>query len=245
MRSPLKALLITGSLVAAGLGPAVPAAAAELAPTLNTTNFACASNGVCEVGPGNVGMPFAAGLNVFGDGVPQAPTEKYYGYFFRMTIISGSLPPGLQLSAPSTEWTVAGTPAQAGTYPFTVQFTASQTGPNGIPAVAGLSGTQQLSITIGTGGSDRPAGVRARYNGHLFRLNVSGYDANVSLLWSASVTSTAKVIFSNQPNAVTSNNGGFGVNDHISDPCGYASCSLTVTNSLGFSGTVIMPPPTY
>ena len=73
----------------------------------------------------------------------------------------------------------------------------------------------------------------------------AGWDANNSALWSASVTSTAKVIFSNQPNAVTSNNGGFGVNDHISNPCGYASCSLTVTNSLGFSGTVIMPPPTY
>jgi len=40
-----------------------------------------------------------------------------------MKIISGTLTPGLQLSLPFTEWTVTGTPTQAGTYPFTVQFT--------------------------------------------------------------------------------------------------------------------------
>jgi hypothetical protein len=83
MRSPLKALLITGSLAAAILGAALPAAVATAAPagahpkpppspsptpsssptpTLITSNFAC-SNGVCEVGPGNVGMSFAAGIN--------------------------------------------------------------------------------------------------------------------------------------------------------------------------------------
>ena len=55
-------------------------------------------------------MPFAAGLNVNGDGVTQA-VEKFYGDDFTMKIIDGSLPPGLQLSLPSSEWTVAGTPA--------------------------------------------------------------------------------------------------------------------------------------
>ena len=238
MRSPLKALLITGSLVAAGLGPAVPAAAAELAPTLNTTNFACASNGVCEVGPGNLGMPFGAGLIAVGQ---QCGTEGQTIPEVR-NVASGSLPPGLQLGFPGASTQVLGTPTKAGTYSFTVQLNNVNYASG---QICGPTRTQQLTITIGTGGSDRPAGVRARYNGHLFRLNVSGYDANVSLLWSASVTATGKVIFSNQPNAVTSNNGGFGVNDHISDPCGYASCSLTVTNSLGSSLTITLPKPVY
>ena len=77
MRSPLKALLITGTLVAASLGTAASAAAAKspppAPPTLITTNFAC-SNGVCEVGPGNVGMPFAAGM--YGTGGPPALPDR-------------------------------------------------------------------------------------------------------------------------------------------------------------------------
>jgi len=36
---------------------------------------------VCEVGPGNAGMPFAAGLNVVGGGVAQS-VGKYYGDYF-------------------------------------------------------------------------------------------------------------------------------------------------------------------
>jgi hypothetical protein len=32
-----------------------------------------------------------------------------------MKIVSGSLPPGLQLSLPSSEWTVTGNPTKAGT----------------------------------------------------------------------------------------------------------------------------------
>ena len=77
MRSPLKALLITGVLVAASLGGAASATAkpspAPPPPTLITTNFAC-SNGICEVGPGNVGMSFAAGM--YGTGGPPALPDR-------------------------------------------------------------------------------------------------------------------------------------------------------------------------
>jgi hypothetical protein len=140
----LKVLVIAGTLLTASLGAAASASAATPAPVMDTSVFAC-GNGVCEVGPGNVGVPFAAGLNVTGDGVTQS-VEKFYGDDFTMKIISGSLPPGLQLTLPSSEWTVTGTPARAGTYPFTVQFTPTQDiAPNGGP-----SGTQQLTITIGT-----------------------------------------------------------------------------------------------
>ncbi|HXZ71647.1 MAG TPA: putative Ig domain-containing protein, partial [Streptosporangiaceae bacterium] len=110
------------------------------APTLDTSHFAC-SNGVCEIGPGNVGTSFAAGLYAT---APNSPT-------FLITVVSGSLPPGLQLASQNGDpWTITGTPTTAGTYAFTVQITASNTnGPYG------PSATQQLTITIGTGSSDR------------------------------------------------------------------------------------------
>jgi hypothetical protein len=237
MRSPLKVLLVTGSLVAASLGAFASAATAATAPpVMDTSAFAC-SNGVCEVGPGNVGMPFAAGLNVK-LGYPLAG-EAEFGYEFTMKIISGSLPPGLQLSLPSTEWTVTGTPTKAGTYPFTVQITP---GPD---IGGGPAGTQQLTITIGTGSSDRLVVTGAGFNGHLFRLTVSGFDVNISALYSVSVTSTGKVIIPAQPNNGTLNDGILLLSEHPDDPCGEASCSLTVTDSLGSSATVTLPPPTY
>jgi len=95
-------------------------------------------------------MPFAAGLNIMTGTVANPNAEKFAGDDYTMKIISGSLPPGLQLSLPDTEWTVTGTPARAGTYTFTVQFTPTQ------DIGGGPSGTQQLTITIGTGSSDRP-----------------------------------------------------------------------------------------
>ena len=149
MRSPLKAMLITGSLVAASLGASASATAAPPAPpTLITSHFAC-GNGVCEVGPGNVGIPFAAGLDGTGGPTYTGPECNPY----TMKVISGSLSPGLQFGEPVCEWTVTGTPTQAGTYAFTVQITPQ---PNNLGQIPGPSGTQQLTITIGTGGSDRP-----------------------------------------------------------------------------------------
>jgi hypothetical protein len=65
-----------------------------------------------------VGAPFAATLNVTGDGVTQS-VEAYYGNYFTMEIIRGSLPPGLQLTLPDSEWTITGTPTKADTYPLT------------------------------------------------------------------------------------------------------------------------------
>jgi hypothetical protein len=64
--------------------------------------WSACSGSTCEVGPGNVGVPFAAGLNVIGDGITKS-VEKFYGDDFTMKITSGSLPPGLQLSLPSSD----------------------------------------------------------------------------------------------------------------------------------------------
>lgn len=234
MRSPLKALLITGSLAAASLGAAVPAAATASPPTLITTNFAC-NNGVCEVGPGNVGMAFAAGLAAAGQ---QCGTEG--GTTPEVTnVASGSLPPGLQFGSPGQQTQITGTPTKAGTYSFAVRL-ANVNDASG--QICGPAGTQQLTITIGTGSSDRPAGLGAGWNIHTSTLEVTGYDASISALWSVSVTSTGRVIFSNLPSRTTYPIDGFVlVTDHTGDPCGYAKCNLTVTNSLGSSVTVTLP----
>ena len=180
MRPQFKILVIMAAMLTAGLGAAVPASAATAAPVMDTSIFAC-SGSVCEVGPGNVGVPFAAGLNVTGDGV----SGKFYGDDFTMKITSGSLPPGLKLSLPSSEWTVTGTPTKAGTYPFTVQFAPTQDAPE-----AGPPGTQQLTITIGTGNADRLDLTGAIWSPHSVNktLQIQGFDANFGATYTVFVT---------------------------------------------------------
>lgn len=190
MRTRVKILLITGALAGASVAATAAAGAATAPPVMDTSVFACGSGG-CEVGPGTMGVPFAAGLNVTGDGVTQ-PVEKFYGDYFTLKIISGSLPPGLQLSLPSSEWTVTGTPTRAGTYPFTVQMTPTQdAAPNGGP-----SGTQQLTITIGTGSSDRLDLTKAIWSPHSVNktLQIQGFDANFGATYTAFLTSSGKQI---------------------------------------------------
>src|SRR5450759_4958271 len=114
MRRSIKALVLSGALMMAGLlSGASPASATTAAPTLIRSNFAC-SGSICEVGPGNVGILFAAGLD--GTGGPT-----YYGPEcnpYIMTVVSGSLPPGLHFGQPACEYTITGPPTRAGTYAF-------------------------------------------------------------------------------------------------------------------------------
>ena len=242
MRSPLRALLITGSLVAASLGGAASAAAATAPPTLITTNFAC-SNGVCEVVPGNVGMSFAAGM--YGTGGPTCTALPCNGNNFLMRVVSGSLPPGLQLDETFNinYWTIDGTPTQAGTYAFTMQITPWNNNAGGI---VGPSSTQQLTITIGTGHSDRAVIKGAGWNVHTGGLVISGWDANISALWSVSVTSTGRVLISNQPKTTYYPiDGSLVVRKGMGYPCPFGGCDLTVINSLGSSVTVFLGKPIY
>jgi hypothetical protein len=242
MRLQFKVMVIAGSLLTASLGAAASATAATTAPpVMDTSVFAC-NNGVCEVGPGNIGTPFAAGLNVKIPGNYTPAVERYYGDDFTMKVISGSLPPGLQLSLPSTEWIVTGTPSRAGTYPFTVQFTPTQDDPFG---QAG-TGTQQLSITIGTGSSDRLVATGALYQGHQFRLYVDGFDVNISAQYSVVLTSTGKLLIPAQANTSTWDDGLLALSANINDPCGALnSCNITLKDSLGSSVTITLPPAKY
>jgi hypothetical protein len=240
MRLPFKILMITGALIMAGLGAAAPAVAATAPPTLITSNFAC-SNGVCQVGPGNVGVSFAAGVDATGGPAYSGPECNPY----TMKVVSGSLPPGLQFGEePGCEYTIAGTPTKAGTYSFTVQITPQ---PNNLGQPAGPSGTQKLTLTIGTGTSDRLANAGAIFNEHTGTLTVGAFDVNVGALYSVTLTSTGKVIIPAQPNGNANDDGVLRLSFASGpDPCGNGlSCNVTVTDSLGSSVTVTVPVPTY
>jgi hypothetical protein len=131
-------------------------------------------------------------------------------------------------------------PTKAGTYPFTVQSTPTQ------DIGGGPSGIQKLTITIGTGSSDRPVITGVSYNGHQFRLYVDGFDVNVSVLYSVVLTSTGKVLIPAQANTSTWDDGLLALTAHINDPCGTInSCDITLKDSLVSSVTVTLPPARY
>jgi hypothetical protein len=87
----------------------------------------------------------------------------------------------------------------------------------------------------------------AVYNGHQFRLYVDGSDVNVSALYSVSVTSTGKVLIPAAPNNnSTWDDGLLILSAHLNDPCGaLSSCNLSLTDSLGSSVTITLPPAKY
>jgi hypothetical protein len=106
------------------------------------------------------------------------------------------------------------------------------------------SGTQQLTITIGTGKSDRLVVVAAGYNGHTGTLSVPGYDANSGALYTLSVTSTGKVVIPAE--SAVGDDGALPLGGRFPWPCpGETTCSLTVSDSLGSSATITLPPAKY
>jgi hypothetical protein len=127
---------------------------------------------------------------------------------------------------------------------------SSRTGPLSCPLFRGHgragSGTQQFSITIDTGSSDRPAITGVEYQGHESELIVDGFDANISALSSVVLTSTGKVLIPAQANTSTWDDGLLALGAHINDPCGAEnSCNITLKDSLGSSVTMTLPPAKY
>jgi hypothetical protein len=238
MWGSVKGLVVCGALITTGLGAAAPAAAATapVPPTLLTQNFAC-SNGVCEVGPGNVGIAFSAVL--LGTGGPPYSGPECSPYI--ISVVSGSLPPGLNLGAPDCTYLITGTPTKAGRYAFAVQITPQ---PNNLGQPAGPPGTQRLTITIGTGSSDRLVlDGQARLNlecgnyGPILQLVES--DANTGVTYTVTATSTDKPIGTFTDSSASP--GGVGHSLSVS-PGTFPSIrdpgSVTVTDSLGGSATI-------
>jgi len=182
MRRHRKTLTLAGAALAAslaGVGASAGAAAAASTPSiLIPTDFVCNSNGVCSPGPGDVGVAYAGEIGV---------SDTSYNGPYTITLVSGSLPPGLQLSPDGLETSViSGTPTAAGTYDFTVQVTNQ----------AGASGTTQLFITVGTGTADNLADVTASYqvSRGVGGLNVGAWDVNAGATYTVYATSTGAKI---------------------------------------------------
>jgi len=228
MRGSGRALVVAGAMVAAVLGSVAAANAATSTPSIQTGNFIC-SGSVCAIGPGNVGMPYAAGLLGTGGPVYNGPECNPYV----MTKVGGTLPPGLQLGEPVCEWAITGTPTTAGTYTFTVQI-APQPNFEGVPEP---DGTQQLSITIGTGSSDRVVLTRAVWSPHSVQksLQVAGFDPNNGATYTVSVTATgAEVGTITERTPVNGGDGSFVANFRETVNLN----NVTVTSSLGGSASI-------
>lgn len=229
-------VLLGGAIAIASSGAA---AASTPPPQVSTTYFGATiypcSNGTCVIGPGNKGMPFAAVMVGTGGPIYEGPESNAY----QMSVISGSLPPGLKLALPDAEWMIMGTPTKAGTYTFTVQTVA----------LAGGAGEQTFTITIGNGTSDHLVIPFADYAADKpTKLEVSGFDVNISATCTIYNTSTGAEIGTlsddNSGDGATFPGDG-GMLTHI-DPLPTPQ-QITIKDSLGSSVTVpvVRLPPKY
>jgi hypothetical protein len=248
MRGSVRALVAYGALMA-GLGAgaiaaSAPAVAAASTPTLVTTGYVC-SNGICQVGPGNVGVAFNAGLEATG-GTPGVQQCNYY-------ITVTGLPPGLQTGNPPCNGEITGTPTKAGTYTVTVTITP---GANEFGQQAGPAGTQQITITIGTGRSDRLLLRGAAQEGTAARLNMEcntdepimsfyASDANSGATYTVTETSTGTLLHTFTGTSEAANGQGIGVPFdvplNIADTFPKSTTSegtITVTDTAGGSATL-------
>jgi hypothetical protein len=226
LRSGVFAAVAT--LICVALSSAATAVATTAPPSIKTGNFVC-SNGTCAIGPGDVAMPFAAGLQ--GTGGPPYSGPECNAYV--MSVVSGHLPPGLQLGEPICEWEIFGTPTKAGTYSFTVQIAPQ---PNNLGQNVGPDGTQQFTITIGTGTADRMLVFGATYYPTKYILQVSGFDANNGATYNIYTSTGALLATLTQRDPFNGGDGNFGLTQHRTNAAFISP--LTVTDSLGSSVTV-------
>jgi hypothetical protein len=236
MPRQLKALVLASATL---IGSSVALAAADSAsaeyppPTIvktyfNKTIYPC-SNGTCAIGPGDTGMPFAAALIGTG-GPPQTLESNSY----RMSVISGSLPPGLRLALPDAEWMILGTPTKPGTYTFTIKIEAIAGGPDSF---------EQFSITVGSGSADNLVVASAAYLVKFNRLQVAAFDVNVGAAYAIYNAKTGKNLgtlaeVKSGDGEPFEGDGRLLGNVQISSLTGPIPEDVTVTDSLGSSVTV-------
>jgi putative Ig domain-containing protein len=235
MPSRLKALALASATLISGSAALVATNAAsaesrppEIVKTYSGKTIYPCSNGTCAIGPGNTGMPFAAAL--IGTGGPPYGGPESNAY--QMSVVSGSLPPGLRLALPDAEWMILGTPSKAGTYTFTIRIAALAGGPDSF---------EQFSITVGTGSSDNLLIAGASYLEKFGRLAVGGFDVNVGATYTVySAATGAKLGTLGEVNSGDGEpfdgDGRLSSSFPISPPP--LSEKVTVTDSLGGSVTV-------
>ena len=83
MRKWLKVFLLSGALLAPSLAQTAAASAASQPLTIDTGGYTC-TNGVCDLGSGNVGSFFAGVVTSFGG---TGPTP------YTWSVVSGAFPP--------------------------------------------------------------------------------------------------------------------------------------------------------
>ena len=134
MRTWLKGVLIAVALLAPGLAQTATASAASQPLTIDTGGYTC-TNGVCDLGSGNVGSFFAGAVTSFGG---TGPTP------YTWSVVSGSLPADMLLTPSYGVYSayVYGTPTTAQTSTFTLQVRDGQ----------GDTARQAFTLTI-----DKPA----------------------------------------------------------------------------------------
>jgi hypothetical protein len=223
MRGQLKALVIAGAMLTAGLGTSAAASAATTPPLAITTTGEPCAGGVCSLAEGNVGVGFAATVVATGG----APNQNVDDSPYTWAIKSGSLPAGLTFDNEGVEVVLSGTPTKAGTSSFTVQVT---------DPYGGGTVSQAFTIAIGTGNLDQVTITKAvYYKNHSYqqKLQIIASDANTSATLTAYVTSTGQQI--GLPEV-----GGFG--DTFSGMFGGAftgsnPSTITIKSSLGGTAT--------
>jgi hypothetical protein len=145
-----------------------------------------------------VGVPYNSVSSVSGGSAP---------YFFRIT--SGSLPPGLVLSA--TTGSIAGTPPVAGTYNFTLYVTAVGKelipGAHGANPAENLSGSIPASIAVSASGTSitiSPSSANlASQAQQQFTASING-SADTAVTWSASAGTISSTGVFTAPKVTTS-----------------------------------------
>ncbi len=219
----VKSFAILGAALAAtAFVPALAGAATTpSAPSLITTDFSCAGV-VCTSGPGNVGSAYGATLLATGGPEYFGPECNPY----TMSVVAGTLPPGLKVQEPDCDWEIIGTPTKAGTYDFTLQIAPQ---PNNLGQPAGPDGTEQLSVTIGTGSSDRLFATGASWvsEGGEGVIQLDGWDPNTAI--------TYTLVVNGKANGTVTNNGGLVAAHGTTEP---NPATVTLTDSLGTTVTV-------
>jgi hypothetical protein len=182
MRRRLKAILMAGGLLALGLTQTATASAAGPFPgplTIDTGSYTC-TNGVCDLGSGNVGAFFAGAATSFGGSGPTPYT---------WSVVAGSLPTDMLLTPSYGVYSayVYGIPITAvGRITFTLQVR------DGV----GDTARQAFSLTInpGTPPSDSVTITSATWSARFHRLSVVATDPIPYVAQTVSVTATGQQI---------------------------------------------------